>query len=96
MMNSLPMPLVSWSKRLTASLLTLVTLQVGISLPSVPGRFGVFEAACVLALGTFGIEQTLASGFGLLLHTVILIPAVIAGVASLLILSQYRSSSGQS
>ena len=93
--QSLPIPFTGWSQRLTASLLTLVTLQAGISIPSVPGRFGVFELACVLALGYFGIEQVLASGFGLLLHGVVLIPAVIAGAFAIIALgSSFKRSPG--
>ena len=92
---SFQLPLASWAQKITASLLTLITLQAGISIPSVPGRLGVFEYACVLALGTFGVEQALASGFGLLLHGIILIPAALVGMVSILILSQGRSPVGR-
>ncbi len=85
---SMQIPLQGWGQRIVASFLVLVTLQAGVSLPSVPGRFGVFEYTCVLALGIFGIERSLASGFGLLLHGVILIPSVAAGIISILLLSR--------
>ena len=35
---------------LAASLLVLVAVQAGISLPSLPGKIGVFELTCILAL----------------------------------------------
>ncbi len=38
---------------LAASLLVLVAVQAGISLPSLPGKIGVFELTCILALGNF-------------------------------------------
>ena len=65
------------SKR--ARLLVLIALQAGISLPSIPGRFGIFEYICVLALGSFGVAQPLALSYGLLLHFVVLVPTTVLG-----------------
>lgn len=63
---------------LTASILILVALQVGITIPSVPGRFGVFQYICVLALGVYEIDQATAFSYGILLHAiVILLPALV-------------------
>lgn len=70
----------------TASLLVLVVLQVGITLPSVPGRIGVFEYLCILALAVFGVAQSPALGYGLLLHLVVLIPTTLAGLAAIWLL----------
>jgi uncharacterized protein (TIRG00374 family) len=64
---------------LTASLLILVALQAGISLPSAPGRVGLFEYICILALGFFGIDRVSALGFGILLHVIVLAPIFLAG-----------------
>ncbi len=65
---------------LTASLLILIALQAGISIPSVPGRFGVFEYICVLALGIFGIEQTTGFSYGILLHGIVMLPTTLLGL----------------
>jgi len=65
---------------LTASLLILIALQAGISIPSAPGRFGIFEYICVLALGVFGIDQATAFSYGILLHAIVLLPATILGL----------------
>ena len=46
-------------------LLVLVVLQVGITLPSVPGRIGVFEYLCILSLAVFGVAQ---QGVGAFIH----------------------------
>lgn len=67
---------------LTASLLLLIALQAGISLPSVPGYLGVFEYICVLSLGVFGVEPAVALGYGLLLHAVVFLPPVLLGLLS--------------
>ncbi len=66
----------------TAALLVLIGLQAGISVPTVPGALGVFEYICVLALARFGIDETLALSYGLLLHAVVLVPSTLAGAIS--------------
>lgn len=70
----------------TASLLVLVTVQVGITMPSVPGRIGIFEYICVLALAVFGVGQAQAFGFGVLLHAIVLFPSTLLGLLLFFIL----------
>jgi len=70
----------------TASLLVLVVLQVGITIPSVPGRIGVFEYLCILALGIFGVDHAPALTYGILLHGVVLIPTTLAGLLAIWLL----------
>jgi uncharacterized protein (TIRG00374 family) len=65
---------------ITASLLILVALQAGISIPSVPGRFGIFEYICVLALGVYGIDQATAFSYGILLHAIVMLPTTVLGL----------------
>jgi len=67
---------------LMASVLVLFGLQAGISLPAIPGTIGLFEYICVLALSVFGVDQAVALSFGLLLHAIVLIPTILAGMAS--------------
>jgi uncharacterized protein (TIRG00374 family) len=67
---------------LTASLLILIGLQAGISIPAVPGSIGLFEYICVLALSFFGVDQSLAFSYGLLLHAVVYVPMILIGVVS--------------
>lgn len=59
-----------------AALLILVVLHVGISLPSLPASVGIFEYLCMLSLGLFGIDKSVALSFGILLHALILLPTV--------------------
>jgi glycosyltransferase 2 family protein len=71
---------------LAASLLVLVVAQAGISFPSLPGKIGVFELACILALGVFGVDRAIALSYGILLHTVVLVPILISGLISFIYL----------
>jgi uncharacterized protein (TIRG00374 family) len=66
----------------TASLLILIGLQAGISIPSVPGRIGIFEYICVLALTLFNVEQILSVSYGILLHAIVLVPSTLLGLVA--------------
>jgi len=70
----------------TASLLVLVVLQVGITLPSVPGRIGIFEYLCILSLAVFSVAQAQALTYGILLHAVVLLPTTLAGLVAIWLL----------
>ena len=70
----------------TAAVLLLVGLQIGISLPSLPGTIGVFEYVCVLVLAVFAVERTAALSYGILLHAIVMLPATLAGIAFLLLM----------
>jgi uncharacterized protein (TIRG00374 family) len=65
---------------LTASLLILIALIIGISLPSIPGRFGIFEYICILAVGVYGIDQTTGLSYGVLLHAIVMLPTTLMGL----------------
>lgn len=67
----------------SAALLVLVALQVGVSLPSLPGRVGIFEFVCVLALQSYGIDPATALSYGILLHVVVYAPVIVAGLPAL-------------
>ncbi len=79
---------------LIASLLVAIALQAGLALPAVAGRIGIFEYICVLSLAVFGVPDTLALGFGLLLHLVIALLPTLAGFASLWYLGLRRADWG--
>ena len=59
---------------LVVSVALLVILQIGVAVPSTPGKIGVFQELSVLGLGLFGIAKTPALAFGLLVHSLILLP----------------------
>jgi uncharacterized membrane protein YbhN (UPF0104 family) len=61
-----------------------MVLMAGISLPSAPGRIGIFEYSCILALSIFGIRQAQALSYGILLHAVVLLPTTLLGLLAFL------------
>ena len=65
----------------------MVIICFFISLPSVPGWWGLWEAAGVFALSLFGVASKQAAGYTLVNHTLQVIPVIIAGVVSALVLS---------
>ena len=69
--NALVLRAVGLQVPLAAPFLILVLLQAGISIYAVPGHLGIFEFACMLALGVFGVAAAPALGFALLLHALL-------------------------
>lgn len=68
---------------LTAALFLLAVLQVGVAVPSAPGKLGVFHYLCILALGFFGIDRSVALGYSFLLYATVFLPPVVLGVVGL-------------
>ena len=62
-----------------AAIFLLVVLQVGVAVPSSPGKIGVFHYLCLLALSVFGVERSLALSYGLLLYFVVFLPPTLLG-----------------
>jgi uncharacterized membrane protein YbhN (UPF0104 family) len=56
------------------SLVLMVVFQVGLAVPSSPGKVGVFQYLSVVTLGLFGIEKAQGLAFGLVWHLLIFIP----------------------
>ncbi len=71
-----------WDLPFEAGLTVGVFLLLSISLPSAPGFIGVYQMACVLALGLYGIDQTLAVAYSLVLQ---LITFTIMGIQGMLV-----------
>ncbi len=65
----------------------MVIICFFISLPSIPGWWGLWEAAGVFALSLFGVSSKEAAGFTLANHALQVFPVIIAGLASAMILS---------
>lgn len=62
-----------------AGMLVLIATGVGSILPSSPAGLGVFEAATVLALHAYGISDSTALSFAVVLHVVNIVPFLAAG-----------------
>jgi len=65
----------------------MVIICFFISLPSVPGWWGLWEAGGVFALSLFGISAKEAAGFTLANHAIQVIPVILIGFVSATILS---------
>jgi hypothetical protein len=76
-----------WSKaRRAASLAVLVALYGAAVLPALPGRVGIFQSACVVALLPFGLQTETALACALALYCVVYAPPlVLSGLALLLV-----------
>jgi len=68
---------------LLASLLVLVVVHLGLVVPTSPGRIGVFHYLCFLALSMLEVEPSKALGYGIVLHSVVVLPVIISGLAYL-------------
>ena len=62
-----------------AAFFVLIVLQVGTSVPSTPGKIGVFQYLAVLALAPFGVAREPALTYGVLLHVVGCGPVIMLG-----------------
>jgi hypothetical protein len=62
-----------------AALFLLAVLDVGVAVPSAPGKLGVFHYLCTLALGVFGVEKSTAVAYAVLLHAVVFLPPSLLG-----------------
>jgi uncharacterized protein (TIRG00374 family) len=65
----------------------MVIICFFISLPSVPGWWGLWEAAGVFGLSLFGVAAKEAAGFTLANHALQVFPVIIMGLASAMVLS---------
>jgi glycosyltransferase 2 family protein len=65
---------------LLAALLVVIATNLAMVLPSSPAALGVFEAATVVALGAFGMDDSLALSYALVLHALNLLPYLVVGV----------------
>ena len=63
----------------SAALFLLIVLQVGIAVPSVPGKLGVFQYLCILALAPFGVDKSMALTYSVLLYLIGFGPLLVLG-----------------
>lgn len=80
---------------LVAALFLLFVLIAGINIPSAPGRIGLFQYLCILGLAVFGVAHEAALSVGVLLHGLVYLPPIVAGLTTLW-LSGQRRLGGQS
>ena len=64
---------------LLAAFFVLIVLQLGVNIPSSPGRVGVYHYLSILALAVFPIEQAAAVSFAIVLHLISVILPILLG-----------------
>ncbi len=68
---------VPWS----AAPFVMVVLQIGTRVPALPANLGVFHFSVILALSVFGVDESTALAYAILLHLVVFIfPALVAPI----------------
>lgn len=77
--NVLTLAAMNMGLPLSVSALLLVVLQVGGSIPTSPGRIGVFHYICILTLSLAAVDRSRALGFALVLHLIVYAPMIILG-----------------
>jgi uncharacterized protein (TIRG00374 family) len=64
-----------------AALFLLAVLQLGVAIPSSPGRVGVFHYLAVQVLAVFGVDQGMAVTYAVLLHLIsVMLPAGLGAI----------------
>ena len=64
---------------LTAPLLLVVVINMGVMIPSSPGFIGVFQYLCVVSLSFFAVPKETALGFSVVLHAIQYVPVTLLG-----------------
>lgn len=65
--------------------ITFIIICFFITLPSVPGYWGIWEAAAVFALALFGIKAPTAAGYALVSHILLIFPVLLAGLLAIIV-----------
>jgi uncharacterized protein (TIRG00374 family) len=63
-----------------AGLFVIITINLALVLPSSPAAVGVFEAATLLALDAYGVSESRALSYAVVLHALNFLPFVAVGV----------------
>ncbi len=74
----------SFGSLFEVALFVMVVVNIAAMVPSAPGYVGPVQAGCVAALSVFGVDETAAAAYSLLLHAAIFFPITLAGVACFL------------
>lgn len=67
----------------SAAVVVFIFIGFGTALPNVPGMFGPYQYACILALGMFGVAQADALAYGLVLNAIQFFTLIAQGLIAL-------------
>jgi uncharacterized membrane protein YbhN (UPF0104 family) len=68
---------------LGAGVLIVIAVSLAAIIPSLPAAVGVFEAATLVALHAYGVDNSHALPYAVVLHALIFFPYVVVGYAAL-------------
>ena len=71
----------------SAGVLVVIAIGLAMILPSPPAALGVFEGATVVTLSAYGIDESEALSYALVLHALNVFPLLLLGVP---VLRDYR------
>jgi glycosyltransferase 2 family protein len=66
-----------------ASVVVLLVINIGVSLPNAPANFGSYQFFCVVGLSVFQVEKSTATGFSFFAFLGLTLPFVFLGFAAL-------------
>jgi uncharacterized protein (TIRG00374 family) len=66
-----------------AALMVFIFIGFGTALPNPPGMIGIFQYACVLALGLFGVPEAEAAAYGVMLNVLQVLTLIAQGLVAL-------------
>ena len=69
-----------------AALLTLVITNLGMALPSAPGYIGVHHFLSMLALSTFGVPNSVAFGYAVVVHALVFGTFALGGFLAIVVI----------
>lgn len=72
----------NFSVPFNAALIVFIFIGFGTALPNAPGMIGIYQYACVLALGLFGVSQAEALAYGLVLNALQVLSIVAQGLVA--------------
>jgi uncharacterized protein (TIRG00374 family) len=81
--NQMAMMALNLDLPLSAPVLLMVALQAVFTVPSAPGKLGIFEYICILVLEIYGVNRLTALSYGILLHGIAYLPVIGAGLVFL-------------
>jgi uncharacterized protein (TIRG00374 family) len=79
-----------------AGILVVVAVGLAFIIPAAPAAIGIFEAAGLAALSSYGISKSHALAYVLVLHAFNFVPYVLGGVALIGLDARFRRSYGRS
>ncbi len=66
------------------SVIVLLVINLGVSLPNAPANVGSYQFFCVLGVSIFGVDKSTATGFSFFAWFVLTLPFIFLGFAALL------------